>query len=180
MTTVLTTDRLTLRWVEDRDREALLTHLNDFEIVSNLISVPYPYGAADAEDWLARMADNKTRGDGFHAAITIDDVMIGCITLRSSTKRSGWYELGYWLARSHWGQGLMSEAAFAMRDHAFNALGAEGLSAGALVDNDRSWAILMKLGFTKTGTKGEFSKAAGRMVASNRCLLTREAWEAKE
>jgi RimJ/RimL family protein N-acetyltransferase len=56
-------------------------------------------------------------------------------------------ELGYVLAREHWGHGYATEASAAMRDHALSTLGLHRIIA--LIDrgNDASKHVARKLGF---------------------------------
>jgi RimJ/RimL family protein N-acetyltransferase len=55
-------------------------------------------------------------------------------------------EIGWRLARSAWGRGLATEAALAVREHAFGALGLAELIAIIHPDNARSQRVAEKLG----------------------------------
>ncbi|HTB10867.1 MAG TPA: GNAT family N-acetyltransferase [Bryobacteraceae bacterium] len=55
-------------------------------------------------------------------------------------------EIGWWLARSHWGQGLATEAARAALQDAFDRVGLERLISIARPENTASIAIMRKLG----------------------------------
>ena len=48
------------------------------------------------------------------------------------TSEDGEADLGYWLDRSAWGQGFMSEAARATVSHAFRKFGFETISSARL------------------------------------------------
>ncbi|HKO57865.1 MAG TPA: GNAT family N-acetyltransferase [Thermoanaerobaculia bacterium] len=60
------------------------------------------------------------------------------------------YALGFHLRARYWGQGLAREAAEAVIAYAFDTLGARALFAGHHPQNDRSRALLTKLGFEYT------------------------------
>jgi RimJ/RimL family protein N-acetyltransferase len=76
-------------------------------------------------------------------------------------KADGQVELGYWIARSHWGLGYASEAARAVLGIA-RALGHRRLIAGHFTDNPASGRVLRKIGFRATGkTELRHSKARG-------------------
>jgi RimJ/RimL family protein N-acetyltransferase len=60
-------------------------------------------------------------------------------------------ELGWRLARAAWGRGLASEAARAVRDHAFADLGFEELIAVIHPDNARSQRLAAGLGMALEG-----------------------------
>ena len=69
-------------------------------------------------------------------------------------------ELGYWIARAHWGQGYATEAARAVLSQA-RALGHKQLVASHFVDNPASGRVLRKVGFCPTG-KRRIRYSAGR------------------
>ena len=62
----------------------------------------------------------------------------------------GWTDLGYRLARSHWGRGLATEAAVAWVRAARDLLDLPSLGAFAHVDNAASLRVLVKVGFRET------------------------------
>ena len=63
---------------------------------------------------------------------------------------SGAVELGYWVARAHWGRGFATEAGRALIEIAYT-LGLAQLEASHFVDNPASGRVLEKLGFVATG-----------------------------
>ncbi len=63
---------------------------------------------------------------------------------------SGAVELGYWIARSHWGRGIATEACAAVIAIA-GALGLPALEGSYFIDNPASGRVLEKLGFQATG-----------------------------
>jgi RimJ/RimL family protein N-acetyltransferase len=56
-------------------------------------------------------------------------------------------EIGWWLARSHWGRGLATEAARAALEDVFERVGLERLISIARPENTASIRIMKKLGF---------------------------------
>jgi [ribosomal protein S5]-alanine N-acetyltransferase len=55
-------------------------------------------------------------------------------------------EIGWWLARSHWGQGLATEAARAALHDALERIGLERIISIAMPENTASIGIMKKLG----------------------------------
>lgn len=60
-------------------------------------------------------------------------------------------ELGYWLAKPYWNQGLGTEAVRGMVDYCFNKKGFQTLWADYFVDNPASGRVMEKCGFRDTG-----------------------------
>ena len=88
--------------------------------------------------------------------------LVGCCGL--SRRPSGSVELGYWIARPHWGRGLATEAARALIEIA-RTLGLRSLEAGHFVDNPASARVLEKLGFVALGiTAPRMSCARGEEI----------------
>jgi RimJ/RimL family protein N-acetyltransferase len=65
---------------------------------------------------------------------------------------SGLENRGFWLARNHWGKGLMSEAVVPVTDFAFHQVGFDRLQFGNAVGNERSRRIKVKTGARRIGT----------------------------
>ena len=60
-------------------------------------------------------------------------------------------ELGYWIARPYWNQGLCTEALRAMVAWCFNVKGFQVLWSDFFVDNPASGRVMEKCGFRDTG-----------------------------
>jgi RimJ/RimL family protein N-acetyltransferase len=153
------TERLLLRPGWKEDAPALFQAIADPAIVRNLASPPWPYTLADAEAFLA-----SERGPD-EAAFLIFRRTRGAPQLIGAAgfgrTPSGQTELGYWIARDHWGLGYATEAARALVDIARDALRLKRLVAGHFVDNPASGRVLQKLGFRPVGIVAE-RYSAGR------------------
>ena len=66
-------------------------------------------------------------------------------------EQSGRADLGYGLARRHWGQGYMHEALVAVIGYAFGPLGLRRLEADIDPRNEGSLRALDRLGFAREG-----------------------------
>ena len=116
---------------------------------------------------------------GFSAAIRVEGEIAGVAIYRTvdSVNRSG--SLGYWLAEPHQGRGIITRSCQALIDFAFAALNMNRLSIACAVENTRSRAIPMRLGFQHEG----FSRDAEWLYThyvnhANYSLLQRE-WRAE-
>jgi RimJ/RimL family protein N-acetyltransferase len=142
------TDRLLLRpgWAEDAP--ALARAIADERIVRNLAVVPWPYSLRDAEAFLAAPRDPLLPSLLIFERTAGAPLLVGSCGL--GRRASGAVELGYWIARPHWGQGFATEAGRALLAIA-KALGLERLEASHFLDNPASGRVLEKLGFQSTG-----------------------------
>jgi ribosomal-protein-alanine N-acetyltransferase len=71
-------------------------------------------------------------------------------------------ELGYYIARDHWGRGIATEAALAITRVGFESFGFLKLTSGYHADNPASGRVLAKLGFTIIGTSSRPCLADGK------------------
>ena len=174
------TERLLLRPGFAEDAPELARVIGDEAIARNLSRLPWPYGEAEARQWLGSTPDpmlpnflilQRTSGAprivggiGLHRP---DDTPLAA----DGRPRP---EIGYWIARSHWGLGIATEAGRAVMRIA-RAIGHPPLVSGHFVDNPASGAVLRKLGFRPTGrVAARHSLARGQDVP---CALYEEAEE---
>ena len=153
------TERLLLRpgWAEDAPE--LARAIADEQVVRNLATAPWPYALADAEAYLA--APRAPAMPSFLITERTDGAprIVGACGL--GRRPSGAVEMGYWIARQHWGKGFATEASRALIDIA-KALKLPRLEASHFVDNPASGRVLEKVGFVATGmSAARYSCARG-------------------
>lgn len=158
------TERLLLRpgWAEDAP--ALTRAIADEQVVRNLAVAPWPYALNDAEAFLAAPRDPAM--PNFLITERTDGAprIVGACGL--GRRPSGAVELGYWIARAHWGKGFATEAGQALIDIA-RALRLPRLEGSHFVDNPASGRVLEKLGFKPTGISApRYSCARGAEAQS--------------
>ena len=142
------TPRLLLRPGFPEDAPALAAAIGDEQVTRGLARVPWPYSLADAQSFLSRAADPFLPSCLVTERTSGAPLLVGGCGLHR--RESGAVELGYWIARPHWGRGLATEAARAVIDIA-RALRIGALEAGHFLDNPASGRVLEKLGFSSTG-----------------------------
>ena len=167
----LVTDRLILRAPRPADAEVVARLVNDRRIAENTSRVPHPYTLADAEQWIG--AVNKTGGEAAFLVTLADGTLIGGCSIIAP---KGDHEPGYWIGAPYWGQGYATEAARAIIDHAFGALGHTRLQARARVSNPASRRVLEKCGFQWSGAGLIRVRALGTSVPVDRFRLDRRLW----
>ena len=142
------TPRLLLRPGFPEDAPALAGAIADQAIVRNLSVVPWPYSLRDAEAFLASARDPILPSMIILERTAREPRLIGSCGL--GRRPSGAVEMGYWIARPHWGRGFATESCSALIDIA-RALGLSTLEASHFIDNPASARVLEKLGFESRG-----------------------------
>jgi RimJ/RimL family protein N-acetyltransferase len=184
---LLQTARLRLRAFSPGDLDRLVELDSDPEVMRYITyGVPTPrdvYERTILPRWLATHdADPRL---GYFAAERHDGEFLGWFHLRPDRFDAGEQELGYRLARRHWGQGYATEGARALIEHGFRVAEAPKVSARALVGNRASQAVMRKCGLVYECAfvfpqdvledRDESERAAVKYSLSRRDWLTRRA-----
>ena len=174
---VLQTKRLTLRRFRLTDVDDVLAFANDEEWQRFLVPLPYPYGRVHAERFVAEsfLKDWKSHPS---FAIVLEETVIGEINLTIDKGRQS-AEMGYAIARKHWGNGYATEAVRAVVNWAFEALCLAKIYAMAIVENERSWRVMERASMTREGVLR--SEVPGRDSSQRHDMayygILREEWE---
>lgn len=148
----LETERLRLRFMEESDLEAFAAMYADPETMRYI-------GEGKA---LSRM-DTWRSIAGVLGHWLIKGYGMWAVDLKSTGELvgrvgfidvEGWpgFELGWLIARPHWGRGYASEAALCARDYATGTLKKERVISLIRIGNERSVRVAEKLGFLRDGT----------------------------
>lgn len=164
------TERLILREPTLDDAPCYALGVGEYAVARYLTPVPYPYTLAMAIDWL-RQARPATP----EYCVLIVDLpgrgVIGCVSLLG--------ELGFWIARPHWGRGYVTEAATALLDWHFDGTDRAAVASSAHPDNAASLAVQRKLGFRTTGRDMRFSQTLQHNIEHVVTSLSRQDWQAR-
>jgi len=91
------------------------------------------------------------------------------------------YELGYWIGKPYWGQGLIPEASREIIRHAFEELGMNRIWCGHYDGNFKSRRVMEKLGFVyHHTTEGIELSLLSEIRTGHVLLLTKEMWNKTE
>jgi RimJ/RimL family protein N-acetyltransferase len=170
----LETRRLWLRWPQASDAAALAALAGDWEVARFTAHIPHPYTLEDAEQFIRESRIGNGLGRHLRLVMTLksgDRSAIGMVGLESGAEGS---ELGYWLGKPFWGQGLAREAGVALIDAFFRVTPASELIAASLPENAASQSVLRRIGFAPAGE----GPAPGRHSGAKALLfaLDRESW----
>ncbi len=142
-------DRVHLTEIRRSDRSALLTYLNEADIHRFTCRIPYPYTDAAFDEWIEIVSDATERyGEPVNWAIRDrNEDMIGGIGFDNLIKGHR-AEIGYWMAKPLWGQGIMSSVVRSACEIAVSQWQLTRITAIVFEDNLASVRVLEKNGFS--------------------------------
>lgn len=146
---IIETRRVTLRAPVTADVLRLVTLAGDRDIARMTTRMPWPYGRADAEDFVGRCQAQDRRHDNTFVIELEDEGVIGVLGL--FTPPNGHLEIGYWIGKPYWGRGLATEACQGALNWTRQAWRKKFVIAGHFADNPASGQVLIKAGFLYTG-----------------------------
>ena len=139
------------------DDARALASITDETVTSQVHFLPTPFTEADARALIA----GSGGGDVFHAVRDASGTELnGVIGVHS---RAGQYEIGYWFAARARGRGIATEAVREVIDALVASRPGCAIVAECRPENDRSRALLRRVGFVPTGLAG---RRPGRMLLS--------------
>ena len=144
--------KYTLRKWEFSDGESLVLAANDPEVARYLRDFfPCPYTEEDALRYITYCKNTPDTLE-LNRAIDIGGAACGSISLRFGTDVSRKNaEIGYWLARPYWGQGIVTAAVSDLVRLGFETYGMHRIFAEVYAPNTASARVLEKNGFTREG-----------------------------
>lgn len=129
---------------EDAERVAYL--VGDYEVSRWTSNIPYPYSVDDATEWIS----STSSGSGRHPwAVEVDGEIVACVS--HWPHEAGATEIGYWVGREYWGNGICTKALELMlAEDSFPV--DDRIVAKVMTDNIGSQRVLMKNGFSYCGS----------------------------
>lgn len=175
----LVAPRLQLRWMENRDLDDLYAVYSDPEVVRYWSHVAWPH-RDEASIYLEAIDSGFQAGDLFQWGVALrgDDRVIGTVTLYAIDHAQGRAEVGFALAREHWGHRYGREALTVLFEHAFNALALRRVEADVDPRNLPSLRTLETLGFRREGYLRQRWQVAGEVQDSLLLGLLASDWHA--
>jgi ribosomal-protein-alanine N-acetyltransferase len=173
----LKTDDFVLRELTESDLDAISKIWGSAKVAEKLSSGPLSHEESIQMLYVLRsLWENDA---GIRWGVELDGQIIGTCgfsNIKSSAKRG---ELGYELGYEFWGRGLMRKALRPVFDYGFNIMRFERIEAFINIDNDRSAALLKKLGFLEEGVLRDYAPTP-RGLIDQRCLsLLKRDWQAR-
>lgn len=177
---ILHTPHLTLRPFTLADATDVQRLAGAREVASTTATIPHPYEDGMAETWINTHPGQLADGTGIVYAITLHGTgeLCGAIGLGVKPEHER-AELGYWIGVPYWGRGYCTEAAIALRDHGFRALGLHRILAVHLTRNPASGRVMQKIGMRHEGTFRQHQLKWGVFETLEYYAILRSEWEAE-
>lgn len=175
---MLETKRLILRSWTISDAESLYEYAKDPDV-----GLPAGWPPHTSLEHSREVIRNVLCTPETYAVCMKDGKAIGSISLKlkgqtDMTDREDECEIGYWLGKPFWGQGLMPEAAAELLRHAFEDLGMRAVWCGYYEGNEKSHRVQKKLGFVyQHTTENMYVRLLNETRIGHVSLLTKEQWE---
>ena len=151
---ITVTDQIQLSELLPSDEAACVQHFKEKEIYDLTLRIPYPYTGADFQRWLEIVQQaTKQQGQPTHWAIRNEQGLLigGCGFNGLQIGESHQAEIGYWLAKPYWGQGIMTAVVRRLCEIAFAEFGLVKITAHVFAENAASAKVLAKCGFQQEG-----------------------------
>ena len=145
---LLETERLILRRWEKNDAESLFEYAKDPD-VGPIAGWPAHRSVEESRNVIKNVFNGK---EAYAICLKTDNKAIGAVELKLNghtdmTERDDECELGYWLGKPFWGQGIVPEAVKEMLRHAFEEIGMTTVWVGYYEGNAKSKRVQEKCGF---------------------------------
>ena len=178
---MLETKRLILRpWVET-DAKSLYTYASDPDV-----GPPAGWPPHASEEASLQIIRQVLSAPETYAVCLKDGTAIGSVGLKMGgnttlTDKEDECELGYWIGKPYWGQGLIPEASRELLRYAFKELGMSAVWCGYYDGNEKSRRVQEKLGFVyQRTTQNLYLPLLDETRTGHETLLTKKQWETKE
>lgn len=176
---ILQTERLMLRSWEEGDAKSLYEYARNPD-VGPIAGWPPHKSVEESRDIIRNVLSGA---EAYAICLKSDNRAIGAIELKLNghtdmTDRDDECELGYWIGKPFWGQGMVPEAAREMLRHAFEDMGMRKVWCGYYDGNEKSRRVQEKCGFRYQWTTKDVDvplmheKRTGHVSC-----ITREEWE---
>lgn len=149
--------RLVQLKLENAERVFWLTDTNREYLARYLPWVDKTLSAKDSADFISLMIDRRKKGEEYGYGIEYDGEIVGHTSLMH-LKDKKIPEIGYWIASSHQGKGIVSAIARTLTDLALLTLGREQVIIRAEPSNLASNRVAEKCGYHRDGQIEEDGK----------------------
>lgn len=158
-------DRHRLRLLEEADAESLYAVI---DANRSYLARWMPWSPGQTEDdtleFIRRSRRQLAENQGLQLAILEEGQVVGVIGFDRIDWENRSTSIGYWIAESSQGQGVITRAVRALTDHALGSWTLNRVEIRAAVENERSRAVPRRLGFREEGLLREAERVGDRFV----------------
>ena len=173
---ILQTKRLILRPWSENDAEELYKYASDPDVGPPAGWPPHTSVENSREIIRTVLSAPET----YAVCLKENGKPIGSVGLHRNdlAEKDDEYELGYWIGKPFWGQGLIPEASRELLRYAFENLGMSRIWCGYYDGNEKSRRVQEKLGFVfHHTTEGLEVKLLNEIRTGHSNLMTKERWQ---
>jgi len=145
-------ERVSLRPPQITDAHSIYEYARD-EAISHFTTLPHPYKLEHAKKFIAKAHKDLKKHEAYALGIELNATtkIIGMVSLMDIDYKNKNAEIGYWLGKKYWGQGLSDEAVELIIQFGFDKLKLEKIWARVSAPNERSSKLLERSGFKCEG-----------------------------
>ncbi len=172
------TERLLLRCLELKDAELVMEVGKISDFTNGMTWDPHK-SFWTAIEHIGSNRQSWIKGVDYTFSIDMDEQHVGRLgmyPLSGGTWKEGDWVLGYWLHPDFQGKGILTEAALAALDFAFKKLRVKRMLATHVHWNDKSGAVMQRLGMRHTKTDPKGFKKHGKEYEQLEYEITKEEW----
>lgn len=102
---------VSIRFVEEKDASFVQKYASNEEVAKTCL-LPHPYPEHGGKQWVEFAMRNRKKGKGYSFSIIYKGLFAGVISLTNIASDKGSCNLGYWLGKPFWNQGITTNAVF--------------------------------------------------------------------
>ncbi|MDX6692427.1 MAG: ribosomal-protein-serine acetyltransferase [Blastocatellia bacterium] len=135
------------------------------------------YTLAESSEFIRQCIERRAAGRELPAGIWDAGQLAGVVSLKSIDHKNHSASLGYYLAATHQGRGLVTASCRILLDYAFEELRLNRVDILCAPGNHKSRAIPERLGFTLEGTLRQVQWLYDRYVDLNVYAMLKHEWK---
>ena len=169
--------KINLRYHLSSDAVSIFRYASD-EAISRHTFIPHPYTIKDAHEFIKLSGSARRKKVAYHYGIEDKETgqIIGGIGLEAIDRVHHKGEIGYWVARPFWRQGIMTEAISLILGLCFAEVELHRVYAHVFPDNIASMRVLEKVGFTREGLLRQAAMKNGSFVDTYIYSILEDEW----
>jgi ribosomal-protein-serine acetyltransferase len=133
--------------------------------------------AVNIAEWIRRGLEQFARNEGWHAVLWHNGGVAGAVGFKPVEWSSMRVEIGYWLAEQYQGRGLVTSAVRTAVDYAFSEWRLHRVEIRCAVENHRSAAVPLRLGFTEEGVLRQAFRVRDEYQDLRMFGMVRDQWD---